>query len=258
MSEGLNKSCLSYWYTLLLDAGVPMPRTYFTKVNGDEMIPKEDWSVPDTETYLELKTMIAKMACQVKYPCFLKTGHFSGKHSWEKTCFLKRKKDIDSHVAHLIMESLFMANLPIDVWVIREMLPVKPLYKCTAYNNMPVVKEFRAFVRGGHCKYIIPYWPKGALKDGKPSDPGWELDYEQDMFFSSEEEHLEVEGLAEKASEALPGAWSVDMISTGNGYYVTDCAEARKSHGFNMKRFEDGEAQFYEQEEKNDRPSLSI
>src|SRR5690606_15584568 len=105
------------------------------------------------------------------------------KHQWRDCCGLEGPARIRQHVLALVEWSAMagLIGLPTDAWVVREMLPVKPLLICMDYRYMPVVRERRYFVSGDTKKvlYSLPYWPEDALEKGKPSDPEWRNFLEQ-------------------------------------------------------------------------------
>jgi hypothetical protein len=113
-------------------------------------------------------------------------------------------------------------GLPYSKWVVREFLPTKPIGKCPNYGDMPVCREFRFFVDNGVMRCAHPYWPRQALVDG-----GWfgsDADFESMCRWPHE-----LRDLAEAAGRAVGGSWSIDLLDTQWGWYVTDMAEAHKS-----------------------------
>ena len=70
-----------------------------------------------------------------------------------------------------------------------------------------------------------PYWPLGALNEGGLAGDfpfGWYEDF-------CRLDDPEPKQLAEAVSHAVPGAWSVDILETKRGWYVTDMADAKQS-----------------------------
>ena len=172
----------------------------------------------------------------IGYPFFLRTGHFSGKHDWENTCYVKDKVDIRSNLIRLAnMEVIVGASAgavnPFCVWVVREMLPTKPRLVCTAYGNFPIARELRVFVDGSRVAYHVPYWPDGAIEEGSPKELDWAEKLNELQSFSADE-LAELCSLASRAGGACRGRWSVDLLETDCGWYITDMAEAEKSYGY--------------------------
>lgn len=227
MPEYQDRTALSYWFPRIEAAGLPVPRTILVEaseaayldlsagINGEDGDGAAKSLVDD----------IGRAAEAIGFPCFLRTDHTSNKHRWDETCFLRRVEDIPRHVAALaeFSEMADIISLPYRTWVVREYLPITPFGRCPDYRNMPICREFRFFVDGGTIVCAHPYWPKRALEEGgAPAD----LDYPALCEMADERA---LRGLAAAAGRAVGGAWSVDILETQRGYYVTDMAEAEKS-----------------------------
>jgi len=224
MEKQIDKTALSYWFSKIEAAGLPVPKTKIVNITPEAE--KAIWAAIDGKSSGDAWPFYCKLADaanEIGFPCFLRTGHTSNKHQWQDTCYLKSAKEIPLHVFNLVEFSLCcdFAGLPWDVWVVREFLPTIPFGVCPRYGNMPICKEFRFFVDGGEVRCYHPYWPKEALEEGGAVN----LDYEglcrlaDDTPFS----------LAVAAGAAVGGSWSVDILETRRGWFVTDMAEAEKS-----------------------------
>jgi len=222
----LDKTSMSYWFPLIEVAGLPVPKTRFVEMT--DTCRRMIWDLFDgkggcnntPEPFFEnLKLAAAEMG----YPCFLRTDHTSDKHSWKQTCYLDKPESVPSHVASIaeFSECADMMGIPWDVWAVRELLPTIPHGTCPRYGDFPVCREFRFFVDEGKVRCRHPYWPLGALKDG-----GWKGDYEALCAVPGEDA---LRTLAERAGAAVGGSWSVDILETERGWFVTDMAEAHKS-----------------------------
>ena len=228
-----DRNCLSFWFPKIEAAGLPVPRTRIVRMPHKAQ--KAWWAGVDNETPAPSEVAawngftdeIASAAEAVGgYPCFLRTGHTSGKHGWSRTCHLASRADIASHVSAVI-EYSEMAGLigpPWDVWAVRELLPTVPIATCPRYRDMPVCREFRFFVEDGRVRCWHPYWPREALERGHAdlSDAQYEalcrLDDPDPLI-----------ALASHAGQAVGGAWSVDLLDTTRGWVLIDMAEAGKS-----------------------------
>jgi hypothetical protein len=173
----------------------------------------------------ELKSAVEKIGT----PCFIRTENTSAKHSWEDSCFLADPSDLVKHVYAIaeFSEIADMCGLSFGSWYIRELLPTVPYGHCPRYGNFPVAKEFRFFVSDGKVSCFHPYWPLEPLQDG-----GWNPDAPEDVAFSelsSLPEGCELHALAETVGRAVPGSWSIDILETERGWFVTDMAEAHRS-----------------------------
>lgn len=224
-----SKTCLSHWYPIVKDI-VPTPKTEIIRVNDPKALMMwfcgEDLS-PEQKLVVDgLVDSIDAAASRIGYPVFLRTGLTSDKRSWGRTCYLNQRQAVRNHVGALIefSECADIEGLPFDVWVVRELLKTEPAF--TAFNGMPIVKEFRCFGRDGKVECLHPYWPQDAIR--RASAPDWR---------ERLEELAKIDFLTESALRAgtalvtgkLGGYWSVDWLLSNGQYYLTDMAEGEKS-----------------------------
>lgn len=260
-SEG-DRNCLSYWFPKLAATGVPVPRTEIvrTAVRLDKLL---DGKTPDG--YEGFLTALQDAANRIgSPPWFLRTGQGSGKHQWRDTAFVRYRGELHGHIAALVEWSCLVdfLGLPFDVWAVREMLPTRPIAVLPAYRDFPLVREVRAFVKDGKVVCVHPYWPAGAVREGfgmrerhddesdgplvdlvnppagpkvwKPGRFAVPVDLDKIIaegcrlptYLSGGWPEL-LEAVA--AAFAGDGAWSVDVLETDRGWYVTDMAEAYRS-----------------------------
>lgn len=219
-----DRTALSYWFPKLLAAGLPVPRTTIIQMPSDAQ--EDIWAAFDGEdgtgATKPFFDALAASAAEIGFPCFLRTDHTSGKHDWERTCFVQSAADILQHVYN-IAEFSECISVPWDVWVVRELLPTIPLGVCLGYGNMPICREFRFFVDDGVVRCWHPYWPLHALEIGCAPD---DLDCEALCRMDDEPA---LRALASAAGAAVGGSWSVDLLETRRGWFITDLAEAHKS-----------------------------
>lgn len=229
------KTALSYWFPQIEAAGVPVPRTKIIAMSLEaqksiwQWFDGKDGTGAEKPFLEELKAAAAEMG----FPCFLRTDHTSGKHNWDCCCFLTGADKVPQHIYNLAEFSEIaggIIGLPWDTWVVREFLPTKPLGVCPSYGNMPICREFRFFVDEGHVRCWHPYWPEFSLEQGGALFEN--ADYDAVSCVDIDEE-CGLIALAEKAGRAVGGAWSIDILDTKRGWYVTDMAEAANSwHGW--------------------------
>lgn len=236
-----DRNCLSYWFPRLKLAGLPVPRTILVEAPDLRGILDGLWDDASKQFLERLQGAGAALG----YPVFLRTGHGSGKHQWRDTCFVTEPGRMSHHVYNLCewSEMVSILGLPYRLWAVREMLPTTPYWH--VYEGMPVNREFRYFVRDGNVVCSHPYWPKDALTRGFPLVEG------SDCFGEEEERQIPADFderykqlcslslyevghlryLATQAALALgDGGWSVDLLETTRGWYVTDCAVAEESY----------------------------
>jgi hypothetical protein len=227
---------LAFWFPRLLAAGLPVPRTEIVRMPDD--VAEASWAILDGE---ELNAWIYDHLMpaveRIGLPAFLRTGHTAAKHEWSRTCALTDLERLRHHVGALIEYSACAGifGLPWDAWAVREMLPTVPLATLPNYGDMPLCREWRCFVRGGDLVCRHPYWPAGPIAAGiSVEDAPWLEDAPRAAErlaaeLATEDGIGEVEALARRAGAAVGGEWSVDVLATERGWYVTDMAVARES-----------------------------
>jgi hypothetical protein len=230
----MNKTCLSYWFPKIESAGLPVPKTLIFDMN--EEVQRGIYRVFDGEPMWRgsadwIATNLGPAVDFVGLPAFLRTGLTSGKHRWKDTCFVDDAGKLASHVVALVefSECCDFMGLPWSKWVVREMLPTVHQFTADRYGDMPVCREFRFFVRDGEVQCVHPYWPRESLEQGMrqaAEDFDWRY---QCLSYMPGVDTCELYRLAATAGKAVGGYWSVDILETKRGWFVTDMAEGEKS-----------------------------
>lgn len=222
---------LSYWFPIIEAAGLPVPETVLIDMPIEAQ--QAAWALFDGKEEGDMQpfiTAIADAAEQVGYPAFLRTDHTSGKHHWKSNCHLPGAEYIGSRVMGIIeySEMAGLIGLAWTKWAVRKMLPTRPVGTCKSFGDMPICREFRFFVRGGDVVCKHPYWPLHALQQGGAHfDDGFDFDAFSRL---KKTEDKELTAIASAAGKALGGDWSVDLLETADGWFLTDMAEASKSY----------------------------
>lgn len=225
------ENCLSYWFPKILAAGLPVPRTDI--VTASKAVQEDLFRVFDCKETTGIAepflNQLKASAIAMGLPCFLRSGHTSGKHDWTTTCYVQDPDCMQAHVLLIIQygECSSLVGLPWDVWAVREYLPVRPLAVCKFYRKMPICREYRFFVTDGKVACHHPYWPVHAIAIG-----GVNFTKEQyaQWFDYREGELEELTEIACRAGAAVGGNWSIDLLETSRGWYVTDMARAVDSY----------------------------
>lgn len=243
MFDRMKLNCLSAWFPAVKAAGLPVPKTEIVTMspgwNWGDLLDYADAGNPPPWFHSFLGhcagACVALQADGCGWPLFLRTGQTSGKHDWTNTARLPSIDALPKHVAALVMYSTMvsMLGLPCDVWVFREMLPVKPVCTLPKFGDMPLVPEVRGFVRGGKVECIHPYWPDAAIEQGFGKDYCKQMPKAVSAAAAYAQvvpttDVLEVWSLLDGAASALKdlgdGCWSVDLLMTDRGWVLTDCA----------------------------------
>lgn len=225
-------TALTHWFPLLEAAGLPVPRTIILEM--PEAAQRCIWAAFDGKDgtpdqgaeFAAFVERITEAAASVGFPAFLRTAHTSGKHQWKSTCYLTADSEVAHHIYALaeFSEIADFMGLPWDTWVVREFLPTSPVAVCPYYGDMPVTREFRFFITDGEIVCEHPYWPDHAIVDG-----GADLSPEAYTALCDMPDAEACRTLARAAGRAVPGSWSIGLLHTARGWFVTDMAEAAKS-----------------------------
>lgn len=239
VQDAIEKSDLAYWFPKLLDAGVPVPRTQIISLAEEPVrwYAEEDHRKArhprlDSLEY-DLDNLISS---EFGYPCFLRTGQGSGKHSFDTHCLVQSYNVLGTRIRNLIEWSAMvdMMGLSCKTWAARELLPVSPVCLLPDYGNMPLVVEQRCFISEGRLVCRHSYWPIGALAQGFhdgviPAEEGARI-LAMDLMPAEWEADFYRQVLRVVDAFADDGSWSVDLLLTSEGWSVTDMAVASLSY----------------------------
>lgn len=227
----MNKTSMIYWYPKICKIPqIKTPKTLFLKM--PKGIQSQFYRVfygnnMTGDLYVRaFINQLGKLGEQIGYPLFLRTHLTSGKHGWARTCHVQSRDMLLEHVIQIIeySECVSLRGLDWSTWAVRELLPTTPAF--LAFDEMPIVCEFRVFVRDGEELCWHPYWPAGAI-EGHTEERNWR----SRLRALQNEPNNEAREIARLASRAVPGdAWSVDVLKTEKGWYVIDMALAGESY----------------------------
>lgn len=223
-----DKNCLSYWFPILKSSGVAVPRTeiFFEKAYL--------WPMVDGQTNSDIDDFISnmkKLAHNFGIPLFLRTGHTSNKHAWERSCKVNNPQRIGSHIYELVEFSAIAtpSGLPMNVWVMRDFLQLDCRFKAF-YGKLPIAIERRIFIKNGEVICSHPYWPAAAISrtEIKPRDYMRQL-AEMNAISSAADDELRE--LSAAVAYFFEGSWSLDWARKMDGSWVAiDMALAEDSY----------------------------
>jgi hypothetical protein len=226
MSE-VNKNSMLYWFPKIKDLGIPIPRTFFVVVK-ENLLECLDDPAKFPKSLLETIEAVAKtVTFNFKRPLFLRTDQLSGKHYWEKTCYVEKAEDLFAHIFQLIEESASADILgkPIQAFVLREFIELD--WKFKAFEGMPVARERRYFIKGGQVICHHPYWVEKAIKFWQKNytpPKNWRQLLKELNTETSEEISILTE-YSKKVATIMKGFWSVDFAMGKDGtWYLIDMA----------------------------------
>jgi len=235
-----DKNSLGFWFPKIESAGLHVPQTQIVKTDVP-LVSVLDREAP--QGLMEFIGDLEKAANEIGFPCFLRTGHGSGKHDWRDTCYLVHEEDIASHVVRLVEWSytVDLMGLPVDTWAVREMLKTKPLFSCQSYGGFPVTREFRIFVLDNEVTHIQPYWPEDAVERGSPDIDNWRELLDRSQALSSAERDSLVDEALKAVAAVGGGYWSIDFLQdSADNWWLTDIADGARSYFYQPPPFISG------------------
>jgi len=243
------QNCLSYWLPKLVELGMPIPETILVDMNkiDKNFIPAirkifwmKELNKEDKIALTRFREILETMGHKIGYPLFLRTGQTSHKHEWSETCFVKSQNRLLRNAQNLAEYSImkdFKGGFPINIWVARKLLKTSPVFTMFSETGMPIVREFRYFIKGGKILCHHPYWPEEAFK-GYTQDKNWKLKLKQmNELKKSEQKILDI--MAKKIAGKFKGFWSVDFFQDSKlRWCVIDMATGEDSYHWKGCKYE--------------------
>ncbi|KKN21400.1 hypothetical protein LCGC14_0925850 [marine sediment metagenome] len=228
MQDAISKTSMLYWYPKIEGVGIPMPKTEIVQIPFNHLLRMLDGKMIP-KRYV---TKIMEATEKIGYPLFMRTDMGSAKHSWQQTCYVPTQKDLFQHVYCLIDTTMAMGmfgELDPNALVFREFLYLEDAF--VAFDELPISKERRYFIKDGEVICHHPYWIEGAIeKDWRSNKPKhWrELLSKLNTEHDNEIRFLTV--YSNQIAKVLSGYWSVDFAKVlGGNWYLIDMAEGEKS-----------------------------
>lgn len=228
------KNNIAYWFPILQRIRMRVPKTILVHTGGVDLLPLTDGEFP--EDYMFFHRRLLEAIKEVGFPCFLRTGLTSDKHSWKDTCYITADSKLNQHVARLV-EASCMANIagnPWDtsIWAVRKLIPTKPLFSAFV-GKMPIAKERRIFIKDGKVLCNHPYWPSEVFEGQLDKDVYHAAMAE--LLFIPPEDLKELNEMASYIARFFTGFWSVDFLQAADGkWWCTDMAVGERSYHWQL------------------------
>ena len=209
----LRMNSMTFWFPMLLNVNFPVPKTII--VNADiELIGILDNDIPkESDRFFD---EVKQALHIVGLPAFIRTEMLSNKHDWKKSCFIENEKDIIFHVGNLVeMSHLATIDRKTDYWffAVRELIKTEPIFQ--AFNNMPITKEVRVFIKNNEIQCIHPYWP-GEAFEGHNISVGL-IDQVQTI---DDQEFDMITKMSDYLAKIFSGYWSIDFLKSKNNDWL--------------------------------------
>jgi len=214
----LDESSMLLWYPKIKDLDIPQPKTEMLELEG-----LAGWGYPEERLgrdYPKIKSVARKIG----YPLFVRTDLASGKHDWERSCYVADETRLGANIRG-VLEFNYCADvvgLQCRALVFREFIKMASAF--TAFwGKMPVNPERRYFIKDGGILCHHHYWIEDAIRN--PSIENWKPVLKKLNTETPEEVSL-LTSHAEKVGKVLKGYWSVDFCKGANGvWYLIDLAK---------------------------------
>jgi len=236
-----------YWYPLIKNVDVPMPRTILIEYMGNSL-------ERDSPEWRDFILGVQAITDSFGYPVFIRGGDMSAKHEWKDSCYLDDPKKLSSQAHNILVSHLMVMGIRMDFTgiAVREFLELQSAFKAFG-GEMPIAREFRFFWKDGEYQCHHPYWPPSSI--WYASEDGWYgMLREMQILWTYELDELKRYG--DRIAEALDagplgyGHWSMDFCKTVDGtWYLTDLATGLESYHWgtcsnapeDMKKYPDPE-----------------
>jgi len=223
-----------YWLPRLQNGrglGLPIPDTRVVPYDHAAIIAMlEDDGSP--EAWLRLVNEVQHVANMVDYPVFLRTDIASAKHSGPSAYLALGNSHVATALSATIedQEMHFPPRPTPSAFLVRRYLRL--LHYFTAFDGLPIGREYRAFVNMGTMLCMHPYWPEDAVAEGNPSHENWR-EMMHVMYGGTQTPGMDtplLQGLAEVAATKCGGYWSVDFAQDVDGaWWLIDMAPGIES-----------------------------
>jgi hypothetical protein len=237
-----------YWWPKVKNLNILVPRTelFYTGPDFywnalDEMVGNKDNIKDMCDKLFHAYREFVRDPISVKdrLPIFMRGDLTSGKHNWEKTCYVNTidKQKFLTHVFNIVAEHGLIDEM-LHGFAFRQFIQSKSSFVAFR-GRLPIKKEYRAFYDGKSqsVSCIHQYWPEDAIERGTSSKelpPNWRQ-LLKDLYMEDDlpalYEHLIETSMfiGEAISTKECPDWSLDFMWGINGWYFIDCAPANRS-----------------------------
>jgi hypothetical protein len=205
-----------------------VPRTALVEYNQDALA--QSLRGKHTTEYERLYYIVAHEAKQIGYPVFIRTDITSAKHAGKSAWKVVSEEELNFALLTTLSASELKTTFqPIkaSAILVREFLDLGTSGR-TAFNGLPIGREFRLFADQNGLQCWHSYWPEEALT-GKMDDGG---EPEIMRQWSDGWINTDVIDAAVTAAKAMgAGKWSIDFAHDVQGsWWLLDMATAGNSY----------------------------
>lgn len=223
----MNPNSALIWFPTIEAAGLPVPRTVMIPYNHQACASIFD-GVQSYE-FDRLMLAVSDASKCIGYPVFIRTDLSSAKHSGPRVFRAESEYDISRCLAFTIedneMKFWTEQHGPAAIMV-REWLSLHSTF--TAFNGLPIAREFRLFADSRTVLCAHPYWHPEAIEE-HCDDPDWREKLA--VLNEMPGNYGELCAMAMQAAAACGGdRWSVDFAMDRDGkWWLIDMARMENS-----------------------------
>lgn len=226
----MNRSSATIWFPPI-EKELPVPKTISIPYDHGRFVGALEGELEYRDEEFRDKLMEISVACgKIGWPCFIRTDLTSAKHSGPTHYLIKSPFDVETVIMRTVEDNemkLWPFARP-SHFMIREFLDLN--HSFTAFEDLPIAREFRLFANQNEVLCVHPYWPGEALRFRE--EPGsWVEELAKHHEIPSNIE--DIKAMAIRACQLI-GAdhnWSVDFAQGRNGaWWLIDMAHADESY----------------------------
>ncbi len=221
----MNRNSALIWLPKIEALGLPTPKTiivpYDHRLFAAGMEDNKDLRGPMADLFC----LVQPSCDQVGYPAFIRTDLGSAKHSGPSAYKVNTFDEIRGVLYCLIEDQELKFWLekegPLSV-LVRQFLDLDASF--TAFNGLPIAREWRFFAAGEKVQCYHPYWPEDVLEGRVEGDTAlWREQLSNhhtipDYFYN-------LCDMAISAASCVGGDWSVDFAMDKSGkWWLIDMA----------------------------------
>lgn len=212
-TKHIDPNSMTLWFPKIENLDIPQPKTLFVPLTPTELGRLYKEALPNS-----VVDKVREKCKEIGYPVFVRTDLSSGKHQWDRSCFIESDAKLSDNL-YEIQEFNVCVELSFVCFVVREYIPMDERFK--AFGGMPVNPERRYFVRNGKVVCHHPYWVEDAIgSDSRmPSVDNWR-ELTKEVNTETPDEVYLLTQYAETVSALFPGYWSVDFCKAKDGRWI--------------------------------------
>lgn len=164
----------------------------------------------------------------VGWPVFVRTDLASAKHHGIASVRAESPEDLQAVVVKTLDYTIMKDLLP-SALLFRDWIDIDA--KFTAFDGLPMGREFRVFADSDEAYCTHYYWPKESIEETAPSDPIWHEEHEilenspRPPWMDAAARSAAFEANFDTPLEDLDPAWSVDFAQDTDGeWWLIDMA----------------------------------